>query len=53
MPAEKGRMLIWPSHIPHAQERGTADETDERIVVPFNVMIRGHVDLFTARIDFS
>jgi uncharacterized protein (TIGR02466 family) len=53
MPAEKGRMLIWPSHIPHAQERGTADETDERIVVPFNVMIRGHVDLFTARIDFT
>jgi uncharacterized protein (TIGR02466 family) len=53
VPAEKGRMLIWPSHIPHAQERGTADETDERIVVPFNVMIRGHVDLFTARIDFT
>lgn len=53
MPAEKGRMLIWPSHIPHAQERGTADESEERIVVPFNVMIRGHVDLFTATIDFS
>jgi uncharacterized protein (TIGR02466 family) len=52
-PAEKGRMLIWPSHVPHAVEQGTADETEERIVVPFNVMIRGLVDLFTARLDLS
>jgi uncharacterized protein (TIGR02466 family) len=53
MPAEKGRMLIWPSHIPHAQERGTADESEERIVVPFNIMIRGHIELFTARLELS
>jgi uncharacterized protein (TIGR02466 family) len=53
MPAEKGRMLIWPSHIAHAQERGTADEAEERIVVPFNIMIRGLIDLFTARLDLS
>ena len=52
-PAEKGRMLIWPSHIPHAQERGTADEAEDRIVVPFNIMIRGHIELFTARLDLS
>ncbi|MFN3657911.1 MAG: TIGR02466 family protein [Pseudolabrys sp.] len=53
IPAEKGRMLFWPSHIPHAVEQGTADESDERIVVAFNVMIRGQVDLFTANINFA
>jgi uncharacterized protein (TIGR02466 family) len=53
IPAEKGRMLFWPSHIPHAVEGGTADENEERIVVAFNMMIRGKVDLFTARIDFA
>jgi uncharacterized protein (TIGR02466 family) len=52
-PAEKGRMLLWPSHIPHAQERGTAAGTEERIVVPFNIMIHGLIDLFTARLDLS
>ena len=25
IPAEKGRMLIWPSHVPHAVEQGTAE----------------------------
>jgi len=53
IPAEKGRMLIWPSHMQHAQERGTAEEREERIVVPFNVMIRGLVNAFTARIHFA
>ena len=52
-PAEKGRMLIWPSHVPHAVEQGTADETEERIVVPFNIMIRGRIELFTASLDLS
>jgi uncharacterized protein (TIGR02466 family) len=53
MPAEKGRMLLWPSHIPHAVEQGTADETEERIVVAFNVSIRGRIDLFTARMELA
>lgn len=53
IPAEKGRMLFWPSHIPHAVESGTADETEERIVVAFNIMIKGKVDLFTSRIEFA
>jgi uncharacterized protein (TIGR02466 family) len=53
IPAEKGRMLIWPSHIPHAVERGTADETEDRITLPFNIMIRGLIDLFTARLELS
>ena len=53
MPAEKGRVLIWPSHIPHAVERGTANESEDRITLPFNIMIRGMIDLFTARLDLS
>lgn len=53
MPAEKGRMLLWPSHIPHAVEQGTADESEERIVVAFNVSIRGRIDLFTARMELA
>jgi len=51
MPPEKGRMLIWPAHIPHAVEQGSADETEDRIVVAFNIMIRGLVEIETARID--
>jgi len=51
LPAEKGRMLIWPSHIPHAVERGTANEAEDRITLPFNIMIHGLIDLFTARFD--
>jgi uncharacterized protein (TIGR02466 family) len=53
VPAEKGRMVIWPSHLPHAVEQGAADEAEERIVVAFNVMIRGLIDLPTARLDVS
>jgi uncharacterized protein (TIGR02466 family) len=53
IPAEKGRMLIWPSHIPHAVEQGTANEAEERIVVAFNIMIRGLIDVPTARLDMS
>jgi hypothetical protein len=52
-PDEKGRMLIWPSHVPHAVEQGTADESEERIVVAFNIMIRGRIQLFTASLDLS
>jgi uncharacterized protein (TIGR02466 family) len=51
IPAEKGRMLIWPSHVPHAVEQGTADEAEERIIVAFNIMIRGLIELSTARLD--
>lgn len=51
LPPEKGRMLIWPSHVPHAVEQGTADEREDRIVVAFNVMIRGLIDQVTGRLD--
>jgi hypothetical protein len=53
MPPEKGRMLLWPSHVPHAVEEGKADETEDRIVVAFNIMIRGRVEISTARLDLS
>ena len=53
IPAEKGRMLIWPSHVPHAVEQGAANEAEERIVVAFNIMIRGLIDLPTARLELS
>lgn len=52
-PAEKGRMLIWPSHVPHAVEQGAADETEDRIVVAFNIMVRGLIETLTARLDLS
>jgi uncharacterized protein (TIGR02466 family) len=53
MPAEKGRMLMWPSHVPHAVEEGTADEMQDRIVVAFNIMIRGRSEISTAAINFA
>jgi uncharacterized protein (TIGR02466 family) len=53
VPAEKGRMLIWPGHIPHAVEAGTADADEDRITLPFNVMIRARIEMFTASLDIS
>jgi hypothetical protein len=53
IPPEKGRMLIWPSHVPHAVEQGTANEAEDRIIVAFNVMIRGLIDQPTARLSLS
>jgi uncharacterized protein (TIGR02466 family) len=53
VPAEKGRVLMWPSHVPHSVEQGIADESEDRITVPFNVMIRGAIDLFTARLTLG
>jgi hypothetical protein len=41
LPPEKSRMLIWPSHVPHAVEQGAGNEAEDRIVVAFNVIIRG------------
>ena len=52
-PAEKGRMLMWPSYLPHAVEHGTANEDEDRIVVAFNIMIRAAVEQLTMRIDFK
>lgn len=43
-PAAKGRMLLWPSYLPHAVEIGSANEDEDRIVVAFNIMIRGRIE---------
>jgi uncharacterized protein (TIGR02466 family) len=53
LPPVKGRMLIWPSHVPHAVEQGAANEAEDRIVVAFNVMIRGLIEQVTARLELS
>jgi uncharacterized protein (TIGR02466 family) len=53
LPPEKGRMMIWPSHVLHGVEEGDADESEDRIVIAFNVMIRGLIDQVTARLHLG
>src|SRR6266851_3214094 len=38
---EKGVMAMWPSFLPHAVERGYCKSNEDRIVIAFNIMIRG------------
>ena len=45
---EKGTMLMWPSFLPHAVERGESKSDEDRIVIAFNIMIRGRIDSRTA-----
>ena len=52
-PAEKGRMVIWQSHLPHAVDNGNANEDEDRIVVAFNIMIRGKIGMSTARMQVA
>ena len=52
-PPEKGRMLMWPSYISHGVEYGTAKDDEDRIVIAFNVMIRGLIDRRTARLELK
>jgi uncharacterized protein (TIGR02466 family) len=47
---ELGRLLIWPSFMPHAVERGHAQSVEDRIVIAFNIMIRGTIESRTARL---
>jgi hypothetical protein len=42
---------LWPSHVPHAVEEGSADGSQDRIVLAFNVMIRGRIESSTASLD--
>jgi uncharacterized protein (TIGR02466 family) len=53
IPPEKGRMLMWPSHVPHAVEEGSADDSQDRIVIAFNIMIRGRSEISTAALSFG
>jgi uncharacterized protein (TIGR02466 family) len=51
VPPQKGLMLMWPSYLSHAVQYGTAKENEDRIVVSFNIMIRGLIDRRTARLE--
>jgi uncharacterized protein (TIGR02466 family) len=51
MRAEKGRMLMWPSYLPHGVDNGSSTEEAKRIVVAFNIMIRGMVEMQTMRLQ--
>jgi len=52
-PATKGRMLLWPSYLPHAVEIGNANEDEDRIVVAFNIMIRGRIEEPTMSLELK
>jgi uncharacterized protein (TIGR02466 family) len=50
---DKGVMLMWPSFLPHAVERGQNRTHEDRIIVAFNVMIRGSIDISTAHLELK
>ena len=51
--ADRGVMLMWPSFMPHAVERGRNRTHEDRIIVAFNVMIRGTIDISTAHLELK
>jgi len=48
----KGDILFWPSWLPHGVEKGSNQGTD-RVVVAFNVMIKGRATYPTNRIEWK
>ena len=46
-------MILWQSYLPHSVDNGNADDAEDRIVVAFNVMIRGKVETLTAKTTFA
>jgi uncharacterized protein (TIGR02466 family) len=50
---DKGVMVMWPSFMPHAVERGRNRTHADRIIVAFNVMIRGTLDNPTAHLELK
>ena len=50
---DRGRMLIWPSYLPHAVVNGKANVNEDRIVIAFNIMIRGTIETRTARLELK
>jgi uncharacterized protein (TIGR02466 family) len=53
VPAVKGVMLIWPSFLLHAVDVGRCKTEEDRIVIAFNVMIRGTMEFPTARLELK
>ena len=50
---EKGVMVMWPSFLPHGVERGSCKSNEDRVIVAFNVMIRGLINAPTARLELK
>jgi len=49
---KRGAMLIWPSWLPHMVDQSVEEIDEERIVVAFNIMIKGAVQTKTESIVF-
>jgi uncharacterized protein (TIGR02466 family) len=45
---EKGVILFWPSWLPHGVDIGFNENKQDRIVVAFNIMIKGQIKTPTA-----
>lgn len=50
---EVGKMLIFPSWLPHGVEAGFCEPDEERISIAFNVMIKGQIHNKTAKLDLK
>ena len=40
---EKGGLLIWNSYLPHGVQKGSCKQNEDRIVVAFNIMLKGKI----------
>lgn len=48
-----GDVLIWPSWLPHGIEKGYNDDSEDRVVISFNVMISGIVTTKSAKMEIE
>jgi uncharacterized protein (TIGR02466 family) len=49
---ETGVMLIWPSWLPHMVDYDSEENDEQRIVVSFNVMIKGSVNRISEKVVY-
>ena len=49
---EKGVMLIWNSWLPHSVDQSSVLTEEERVVIAFNIMIKGSVQRKSEQIVF-
>jgi len=49
--AEKGRLMMWPGFLLHAVAAGKCRSDEDRLVIAFNIMIRGTIETTTARLE--
>jgi uncharacterized protein (TIGR02466 family) len=50
---EVGKMIIWPSWLPHGVEAGHASAGSERITIAFNIMLKGQINNKTAKLNLK